>query len=378
MASPHTKKAAERKSVVLSSFDVQQHLQEKREVKPEQRQVQLQESCFDGCFGLFGSLYQNPAAQYGPPRSLEPLPACIPWHQVNGHQEVRVQGVEIMSSAKEGVERWANQDATVVCLPGGGCQDGVLILGVFDGHGTHGHEVSQLAAERLPAHLAAFPGGPLADPRRALEEAFMNTDQDIFCAIGKKVEYSGTTGVVVILDLEKRVLHAGNVGDSRAVLGRYAANAPAEGATKAVALTEDLKPALPEERRRLEQSGACVWPMRGPDGEDIGVERVWDSPLRIKPGLAVSRSLGDGAGRRLGVIADPVITQHTLQEDDRFVIIGTDGLWDSIDNEEVVAMVSKQVQRGFHKVAVQALTEAVRQEEEGELGDDTTMVLLVL
>lgn len=277
--------------------------------------------------------------------------------------------------AKEGVDDWTNQDATAACAPPSNGQDDFLIFCVFDGHGFLGHQVAQLAAERLPAYLAAFPGGALSSPQKALREAFVKTDNDIWKSLGEDVEYSGSTGVAVLMDLGKRELHVGNVGDSRAVLGQYPVNSSAEA--KAVALTEDLKPALPEERDRIELHGGYIRPMAGPDGQDVGVDRVWESAARTKPGLAVSRSLGDGAARTLGVVADPVVTRHTMTATDRFLLLGSDGLWDSLGNDQAVQMTSKYLQRNLPQVALKALTEAVRREEGGELADDTTTVLVV-
>ncbi|CAE8631042.1 unnamed protein product, partial [Polarella glacialis] len=102
---------------------------------------------------------------------------------------------------------------------------------------------------------------------------------------------------------------------------------------------------------------------------------VWDGPGLEKPGLAVSRSLGDGAARDLGVIAEPVVTSHKLRPEDQFLLIATDGLWDSVSNEEAVRIVAKFIH--MPKVALKALTETVRRIEGNELVDDTTMLLVV-
>jgi len=281
---------------------------------------------------------------------------------------------------------WINQDAGTACSPpGNGEADGDLAAGmthdsslffcVFDGHGKYGHELAGLAAERLPAHLSMQPGGPLAGPKKAIEAAFRKTDDDIYQNLGPRVEYSGSTGVAVVMDPIKRVLYVGNVGDSRAVLGQYLPDAKSPRWT-ATALTTDLKADNPEEQERIEMHGGTVKPMAGDDGMDAGPARVWESPAREKPGLAVSRSLGDGASRCLGVIAEPVVTTHQLQPTDRFLLIATDGLWDSLGNEQAVSMTAKYLERNLPQVAIKALTEAVRREEGGQLVDDTTIILV--
>merc|ERR1719190_24363 len=115
--------------------------------------------------------------------------------------------------------------------------------------------------------------------------------------------------------------------------------------------------------------------LEGANGEDLGPARVWECAGRVRPGLAVSRSLGDGASRCLGVIAEPVITQHQLQPQDRFMLIATDGLWDTLGNDQAVRMAAKYLDRNLHQVALKALFEAVRRGEGGQLVDDTTAIL---
>ncbi|CAK9115467.1 unnamed protein product [Durusdinium trenchii] len=220
-----------------------------------------------------------------------------------------------------------------------------------------------------PGHLSNQPVHPSQNPGKALEGAFRNTDDDIFASMGADVEYSGSTGVVAMLDQGQRMLTMANVGDSRAVLGRL------EGSTWcAIPLTTDLKPDLPEERERIELSGGTVCQFRDDEGVEAGPFRVWDGPACEKPGLAVSRSLGDGAARALGVTAIPVVTKHHLQPQDKFLIIATDGLWDSLDNQEVIRIVAKF--QNMPSIALKALTEAVRRMEGDELSDDTTILLI--
>mmetsp|Transcript_30204 Transcript_30204/g.76389 ORF Transcript_30204/g.76389 Transcript_30204/m.76389 type:complete len:382 (+) Transcript_30204:109-1254(+) len=347
-------------------------------------------SCFDGCFS---ALMGFPADQvaggvtYADPQPLEPMETCIPWAELGPERKAGVKHVEVGSGAKECAVGWVNQDATTACAPPGNGEatgdfsagtthDGSLFFCVFDGHGKLGHEVAAVAAERLPAHLAAQPGGPLAAPKKSIEAAFRKTDDDIYQSLGPRVEYSGSTGVAVVMDPISRVLHVGNVGDSRAVLGQYSPDGRSPR-WNARALTTDLKPDLPDERERIELSGGTVMALEGDDGTDVGPARVWDSVAREKPGLAVSRSLGDGASRCLGVIAEPVVTMHQLQPMDRFLLIATDGLWDSLGNEQAVRITSRYLERNLPHVAIKALIEAVRREEGGQLVDDTTIILVV-
>jgi len=339
--------------------------------------------CFAAMLG-FPTEANEKALAYGEPRPLEPMPPCLNWEGLPPERRMGISHLEVGSVAKEGCPGWVNQDATCACagedcesnadIAAGSLRDGSLFMGVFDGHGKSGHEVASVCARRLPEHLVLSAGGPLSNPQRSLEAAFRKTDDDIYQSLGSAIDYSGSTGVVVLMDPSKRMLHVGNVGDSRAVIGQYL---PETKSWRAVALTTDLKPDIPKERERIEVSGGFVMALEGENGEDVGPARVWDSVARQKPGLAVSRSLGDGASRCLGVICDPVVTTHRMVPEDRFLLIATDGLWDTLGNDQAVTITAKYLDRGLPQVAVKALTETVRREEGGQLVDDTTLILVV-
>lgn len=110
-----------------------------------------------------------------------------------------------------------------------------------------------------------------------------------------------------------------------------------ETPVKPVQLTKDQKPEDPEELIRIFRNGGRV--MRLPDetGKPAGPYRVF-KPNTNGPGLAMSRSLGDTTGTDLGVIPNPVMTRHTMNWDgDLFMICASDGVWDVMENDEVVA-----------------------------------------
>ena len=54
------------------------------------------------------------------------------------------------------------------------------------------------------------------------------------------------------------------------------------------------------------------------------------------PGLAMSRSIGDNLVGCVGVIWEPEIFEFDLQFQDKFLIIASDGVWEFIENEEIV------------------------------------------
>lgn len=68
--------------------------------------------------------------------------------------------------------------------------------------------------------------------------------------------------------------------------------------------------------------------------------RIW-SPYGAFPGTAFTRSLGDEIAETLGVIALPEITSLQLSEDDRFVVIASDGVFEFLTSQAVVDMVAQ-------------------------------------
>jgi serine/threonine protein phosphatase PrpC len=48
---------------------------------------------------------------------------------------------------------------------------------------------------------------------------------------------------------------------------------------------------------------------------------------------------------RSGVSAEPEIIDHTIDEQDEFVIIATDGVWDVVDNNQAAQLVASVVNK---------------------------------
>jgi serine/threonine protein phosphatase PrpC len=47
----------------------------------------------------------------------------------------------------------------------------------------------------------------------------------------------------------------------------------------------------------------------------------------------MSRSIGDRIGKEIGVICDPIITEHEFDDsNDFFLVTASDGVWDVMEN----------------------------------------------
>lgn len=124
-----------------------------------------------------------------------------------------------------------------------------------------------------------------------------------------------------------------NAGDSRAVLCR------ANGATHA--LSEDHKPNSAIERGRIESAGGFIREVNG--------------HFRINGNLNLSRAIGDLKYKQDEslpveaqiITAEPDIVVVNLREDDEFMVLACDGVWDLMSNEECVAFVRERIQSGM-------------------------------
>lgn len=46
------------------------------------------------------------------------------------------------------------------------------------------------------------------------------------------------------------------------------------------------------------------------------------------PGLAMTRSMGDKAGIKAGTNAEPELLEHTITNNDKMIVIASDGVWE--------------------------------------------------
>lgn len=111
----------------------------------------------------------------------------------------------------------------------------------------------------------------------------------------------------------------------------------------------------------------------------MGPARVWLKHQDV-PGLAMSRSLGDGAAASVGVIAVPEVLELDLTPADKFIVLGSDGVFEFISNEEAVKMVIPYWKLGDTEGAVEALERAsvVQWKHNEEVIDDITSLVVYL
>jgi serine/threonine protein phosphatase PrpC len=87
------------------------------------------------------------------------------------------------------------------------------------------------------------------------------------------------------------------------------------------------------------------------------------------------RSLGDAVAHTAGVISDPEFTEKDLDPASaRVIVVATDGLWEFIDNDETIALMTDTPGPAE---AVDCLVKEANQRwmQEEQVIDDTTIIV---
>lgn len=200
---------------------------------------------------------------------------------------------------------------------------------VFDGHA--GTEASKWCGSYLHTIVEQLLlEDETRDVRDVLNSSFISIDREINTNLKGN---SGCTAAVCVLRWElpdgvniheqhdidlrhhRRKLYTANVGDSRIVLYRNGSS---------IRLTYDHKASDALEMERVEKAGGLIM------------------KSRVNGMLAVTRSLGDKFFDSL-VIGNPFTTSVEITDQDQFLILACDGLWDVIDDQEACEMI-KEIQ----------------------------------
>ena len=145
--------------------------------------------------------------------------------------------------------------------------------------------------------------------------------------------FSGSTCSSVLLTHDG--FFTSNVGDSRSIKGTYL-----NSKWNFEQLSRDHKATETDEANRVIRFGGRIEPFKEKDGTYAGPKRVWLKKEQI-PGLAMTRSFGDQVASSVGVVCEPEIRNFFWKEEDKFIVIASDGLWEYVSNKEVVDIVGR-------------------------------------
>ena len=199
---------------------------------------------------------------------------------------------------------------------------------VYDGHGGNG--CSLYLKDNLHSFIKEFSIEGLRNAITEAENDFIKNKATT--SEGEKGDTSGSCGCMLMIHNNRCII--ANVGDSRCVIIKN---------EKVDFTTTDHKPNTEEERERITKAGgriyqtARLFPLYQ-NGKEI------DIPWRVSPGgLSVSRTFGDieakeekYGGMKNVVVALPDITEYELSEDINFIVLGCDGIFDVLSNEDLI------------------------------------------
>lgn len=259
-----------------------------------------------------------------------------------------------------------NQDAFSYTL----LDSGWVFLVVCDGHGDHGEIISERVARTIPLFLSQHVSSGVES---ALTEAFHRGQADLERSFKVEQQFSGTTVTACCIHTKTAEVWIAHAGDSPVVIGDLQTGA-------SLFYTEDHKAYHPEEAERLQKCGAKVITKTYEDGDILS--RVFIPRAGI-PGLAMSRSLGDGCLKKYGVIATPEVRNVTdlwSSCNAPVALLGSDGLFDFIRPEAATSVMSARI-RGGQDLKI-GMLKLIRQaqhlwiEAEENYCDDITVMLL--
>lgn len=225
-----------------------------------------------------------------------------------GNDGTMMTGRIVVTSSKQGPREYL-EDFHSSCVKSGGR---FIVFGVFDGHG--GTECAEYCAATLCRLVTESSEETLrSETGEVLSSAFVKVDEDFRKQF--PLSEAGSTATVCVLDQDEMVLTVANVGDSAAVVvksnGRIAE------------LTKNHHGKRPDERSRIKALGGTV--------EYDRLDKVY----RVGGILAVTRAIGD-AYLKPYLTAVPEVSRTQLsKENDAFLVVGSDGLWDYLDKKKL-------------------------------------------
>ena len=188
-------------------------------------------------------------------------------------------------------------------------------FGLFDGHS--GKEVGMYLMENL--HKILHQKIKEANiNNEILTQIVINSFEQIDQEINSKNfrNETGSTGTILLLykdptSSSNKSFLCANVGDSKAYLITK---------KEMILLTKDHKCCDANEVKRIRDKGGIVFR-----------ERVFGT-------LMLTRSFGDKEMKKYGVLSTPDIYIKNIEKDDLFIVIASDGVWDVVEENEILKM----------------------------------------
>ena len=266
---------------------------------------------------------------------------------------------------------------------------GFHLYGIFDGHGENGHLISQYISKFINdfyseesnyANINDNTSSKKSESKIFLEnytKIIKNQKNNLDTMINSKISFdvsqSGSTSL--LLFLTDNTLICSNVGDSEC----YLFNCSEDDLWTFESLSKAHRPTDEIEKKRILENGGEVHPYYDENGIFEGPDRIYQKN-KPYPGLSLSRTIGDSEGKKIGIISDPDISIKKIQENSKFIIMGSDGLWDVIKPYDASRIVRPYFNKGDTDGACKVLLKKAEQmyKKNNEERDDITIIVIFI
>jgi serine/threonine protein phosphatase PrpC len=299
---------------------------------------------------------------------------------VNALKEGRVKNVGSYSKAGKSEDGFTkiNQDSFLVLQSEYNLKD-FNIFCVMDGHGINGHLVSRYLMKYINLFFKNNKKMNASNQNEdsiyqrlkksdyhILRRLFRHAERDLHKKSKIDANFSGTT-CVMVAQIGDRFICA-NIGDSRAIMIKTG--------NEIVPLSIDQKPDDPEESKRIVQNGGEISQYEE-NGEQSGPYRIWKKG-EVYPGIAMSRSVGDFIATSLGVVPEAKFIEEKIDQDCKFIVVASDGIWEFLDNKRVGEIVMPYYKNDDPDGACKALIKEATEwwNKEDIVVDDITVVVV--
>ena len=224
-----------------------------------------------------------------------------------------------------------NEDRiTALALP----HNVAYFFAIYDGHGGCG--CSSFLQSKLHHYLTSIANA------KHIENSIMKCENDFISKhstdnFGNLTDTSGSCVLIAMITQERKIIFV-NIGDSRALL--------LSSDHKVLFATEDHKPNSPTEHLRIIKAGGSIYQNQMNYELVQNGEILKNGPFRVFPGrLSVSRTIGDAeikeekfGGKKGIIIPTPDIMFIDNLDKAKYVVMGCDGIYDVLSNEEIATM----------------------------------------
>ncbi|KAG5493989.1 hypothetical protein JKF63_01822 [Porcisia hertigi] len=258
------------------------------------------------------------------PPSRQSSSTILPLRRHSSIRKTAFVVVDYGARAEQGTRKTMEDQHTML-------SEGIPFFGVYDGHG--GTQCAEYLRDHLHGLILGHPE-VRTNPEKAIVDGIVEADRAFLTRSESETNESGSVCAVALIIDDKLVV--GNVGDAEVVLSR-------DGKPIVLTVRHNIS-SNPSEEERIRSVGGKVCHHR------VGHPNY--NPAVVS--LAVTRAIGDAGfklakytdGKLSGVIATPETSVTRLTDEDEFLVIGCDGLWDVMTYEEVVGFCYQRFQRG--------------------------------